>query len=145
MSFNQLEEGHRRAHPLPQGLRRDRRRGPADQIERGYEISKGRYVIVEPDELDTLRPKGSHEIEIEEFVDLDDIDPLYFEQPYYLVPDKRGEKPYKLLVDAMKSSSTRSRSAAIVDAQQGAARRDPPARRHAVRRDDALRRRGAAR
>ena len=69
-------------------------------------------MIVEPDELETLRPKGSHEIEIEEFVDLDDIDPLYFEQPYYLVPDKRGEKPYKLLVDAMKSSSTRWRSAA---------------------------------
>ena len=50
-----------------------------------------------------MRPKGSHEIEIEEFVDLDDIDPLYFEQPYYLVPDKRGEKPYALLVDAMQS------------------------------------------
>ena len=70
---------------------------------RGFEVSKGRYVIVEPAEIDTLRPKGSHEIEIEEFVDLDDIDPLYFEQPYYLVPDKRGEKPYALLVDAMTS------------------------------------------
>ena len=74
----------------------------ADKIKRGYEISKGRYVMIEPDELEALRPKGSHAIEIEEFVDLDEIDPLYFEQPYYLVPDKRGEKPYKLLVDAMK-------------------------------------------
>ena len=45
--------------------------------------------------------RASHAIEIEEFVDLDEIDPLYFEQPYYLVPDERGEKPYKLLVDAM--------------------------------------------
>ena len=75
----------------------------ADRIERGYEISKGKYVIVEQAEIETLRPKGSHEIEIEEFVDLDDIDPLYFEQPYYLVPDKRGEKPYALLLDAMKT------------------------------------------
>jgi DNA end-binding protein Ku len=58
--------------------------------------------MIEPDELDVLRPKGSHAIEIEEFVDLDDIDPLYFEQPYYLVPDARGVKPYKLLVEAMR-------------------------------------------
>jgi DNA end-binding protein Ku len=58
-------------------------------------------VMIEPDELDVLRPKGSHAIEIEEFVDLDEIDPLYFEQPYYHVPDKKGVKPYKLLVEAM--------------------------------------------
>jgi len=57
--------------------------------------------MIEPEELDSLRPKGSHAIEIEEFIDLDDIDPLYFEQPYYLVPDARGAKPYQLLVDAM--------------------------------------------
>jgi DNA end-binding protein Ku len=74
---------------------------PAERIKRGYEISKGRYVMIEPDELDVLRPKGSHAIEIEEFVDLDEIDPLYFEQPYYLVPDARGVKAYKLLVEAM--------------------------------------------
>ena len=67
----------------------------------GYEVSKGQYVVVEDDELESLRPKASHTIEIEDFVDLDEIDPLYFEQPYYLVPDERGVKPYKLLVDAM--------------------------------------------
>jgi len=75
---------------------------PPDRIKRGYEISKGRYVMIEPDELEVLRPKGSHAIEIEEFVDLDEIDPLYFEQPYYLIPDARGVKPYKLLVEAMR-------------------------------------------
>jgi DNA end-binding protein Ku len=74
---------------------------PPDRIQRGYEISKGRYVVVEPEEIEALRPRGSHAIEIEEFVDLDDIDPLYFEQPYYLAPDAKGTKPYKLLVDAM--------------------------------------------
>src|SRR5262249_5105882 len=76
---------------------------PADKIVRGFEVSKGRYVVIEPEEIDVLRPKGSHAIEIEEFVDLDDIDPLYFEQPYYLAPDARGVKPYKLLLEAMQS------------------------------------------
>jgi DNA end-binding protein Ku len=75
---------------------------PQERIKRGYEISKGRYVMIEPDELEMLRPKATHTIDIEEFVDLDEIDPLYFEQPYYLVPDKRGIKPYRLLVEAMK-------------------------------------------
>ncbi|MGQ0824153.1 MAG: non-homologous end joining protein Ku [Actinomycetota bacterium] len=74
---------------------------PPERIQRGYEISKGRYVIVDDDEMQTLRPKGGHTIDIEEFVDLDDIDPLYFEQPYYLVPDARGLKPYQLLAEAM--------------------------------------------
>ena len=100
--------------------------------------------MVEPDELEALRPKGSHAIEIEEFVDLDQIDPLYFEQPYYLVPDKRGVKPYKLLVDAM-TDMNKVAIGRIVMRSQGAARRDPSARRHALHRDDALRRRSAAR
>ena len=75
---------------------------PADKIVRGYEVSKGKYVLIEDEEIQSLRPKGSHAIEIEEFVDLDEIDPLYFEQPYYLIPDERGSKPYKLLTEAMK-------------------------------------------
>jgi DNA end-binding protein Ku len=74
---------------------------PQDQIVRGYEISKGKYVRIEDDEIQSLRPKGSHAIEIEEFVDLDEIDPLYFETPYYLVPDQRGVKAYALLAEAM--------------------------------------------
>ena len=64
-------------------------------------MSKGKYVRIEDDEIQSLRPKGSRAIEIEEFVDLDEIDPLFFEQPYYLIPNDRGVKPYKLLVEAM--------------------------------------------
>jgi DNA end-binding protein Ku len=103
VSFNQLEKGTGARIRYRKVSDATGEEVSADSIERGFEVSKGRYVIVEPSEIDTLRPKGSHEIEIEEFVDLDDIDPLYFEQPYYLVPDKRGEKPYALLVDAMQS------------------------------------------
>jgi DNA end-binding protein Ku len=101
VSFNQLEEGTGARIRYKKVSDATGEEVPADKIKRGYEISKGRYVMIEPDELDVLRPKGSHAIEIEEFVDLDEIDPLYFEQPYYLVPDKKGVKPYKLLVEAM--------------------------------------------
>lgn len=102
VSFNQLEEGTGARIRYKKVSDATGEEVPGDKIKRGYEISKGRYVMIEPDELDGLRPKGSHAIEIEEFVDLDEIDPLYFEQPYYLVPDAKGVKPYKLLVEAMK-------------------------------------------
>ena len=72
-----------------------------DQIVKGYELDAGRYVVIEPEELDTLKPKASRAIEIEDFVDLADIDPVYFEQPYYLIPDKDAAKPYRLPVDVM--------------------------------------------
>jgi DNA end-binding protein Ku len=101
VSFNQLEEGTGARIRYKKVSDATGEEVPPEKIKRGYEISKGRYVMIEPDELDVLRPKGSHAIEIEEFVDLDEIDPLYFEQPYYLIPDARGVKPYKLLVDAM--------------------------------------------
>src|SRR5450755_3706855 len=71
------------------------------RIQKGYEISPGQYVVVDDDEMQALAPKSSRMIEIEDFVDLDDIDPLYFEQPYYLTPDATALKPYKLLVEAM--------------------------------------------
>jgi DNA end-binding protein Ku len=101
VSFNQLEEGTGARIRYKKVSDATGEEVPPDKIKRGYEISKGRYVMIEPDELDVLRPKGSHAIEIEEFVDLDEIDPLYFEQPYYLVPDAKGVKPYRLLVEAM--------------------------------------------
>lgn len=74
---------------------------PNDQIVKGYEISPGQYVTVSDDEMKALAPKASRTIDIEDFVDLDDIDPVYFEQPYYLAPDPNALKPYRLLVDAM--------------------------------------------
>ena len=77
---------------------------PFDQIVKGYEISPDNYVIIEPQELEALDPKATRSIDIEDFVDLDQIDPLYFERPYYLVPDKGGAKAYALLLEAMKES-----------------------------------------
>jgi len=78
---------------------------PNDQIVKGYELEPGRYVVVEGDELAALKPKASRQIEIEDFVDLSEIDPIYFEQPYYLIPDKDAEKAYRLLADVMKDEN----------------------------------------
>jgi DNA end-binding protein Ku len=75
-----------------------------EHIVKGYEMSPGRYVVVEPQELAGLDPEASHTIDLEEFVDLDQIDPVFFEKAYYLLPDKRAEKPYALLVEAMARS-----------------------------------------
>lgn len=71
------------------------------EIVKGYDLGGGRYVVVEPDELAGLDPEGTRTIDIEEFVDLTEIDPLWFERSYYLVPDERAAKPYALLVEAM--------------------------------------------
>lgn len=84
---------------------------PADQtyvhpehILNGYPVDGDRYVIVRDAEYEALEPKRSQAIEIESFVDFDQIDPVYYDRPYYLVPKKGGEKPYRLLHESMKST-----------------------------------------
>jgi DNA end-binding protein Ku len=75
-----------------------------DDIVKGYEYAPDQYVVLSRDELAELNPKKTRAIEIQDFVDLDEIDPIYFEQPYYLGPDKGAEKAYALLVQAMKDA-----------------------------------------
>ena len=70
-------------------------------IVKGYDLGGGRYVVIEPEELRTIDLEASRTIDIEEFVDLVEIDPIYFEHSYYLVPDERADKPYALLVETM--------------------------------------------
>jgi DNA end-binding protein Ku len=77
---------------------------PYEQIVKGYEISPDKYVTITPEELDALQPQKTRTIDIEEFVDLEQIDPIYYDHPYYLVPDKGAAKAYKLLLDAMKEA-----------------------------------------
>jgi DNA end-binding protein Ku len=74
---------------------------PYDEIVKGYEVAPEQYVVVTRDELEEIDPKKTRAIEIQDFVDLDDIDPIYFDHPYYLGPDKGAEKAYALLVKAM--------------------------------------------
>jgi DNA end-binding protein Ku len=77
---------------------------PFDRLVKGYEISPDRYVIIEPAELDSLQPEKTRTIDIQDFVDLHEIDPIYYDHPYYLAPGTGAEKAYKLLYDAMDAS-----------------------------------------
>jgi DNA end-binding protein Ku len=77
---------------------------PYQDIVKGYEIAPDRYVRIEPAELDSLEPKKTKTIEIEEFVELSQIDPIYYDHPYYLAPGTGGAKPYRLLLDAMEET-----------------------------------------
>jgi DNA end-binding protein Ku len=89
---------------------RQKRVGPDDeeiayeQIVKGYEIGPDRYVTITPEELDGLAPDKTRTIDIEDFVDLEEIDPIYYDHPYYLAPDTGAAKAYQLLVDAMEDA-----------------------------------------
>jgi DNA end-binding protein Ku len=72
-----------------------------EHIVKGYEIAPDHYVVVKPDELEALDPKATQSIDIQDFVSLTQIDPLYFEHAYYLVPTQGAQKAYSLLLEAM--------------------------------------------
>jgi len=73
-----------------------------DQMVKGYEFAKDRYVTFTPEELKSLEEKASSQIEISEFVPSDKIDPVYFDKPYYLGPEKGADRAYRLLAEAMR-------------------------------------------
>ncbi len=77
---------------------------PYEEIVKGYEISPDRYVVMTREELSKLDPKKTRSIEIQDFVEIGEIDPIYFENPYYLGPAEGAEKAYSLLGEAMESS-----------------------------------------
>jgi DNA end-binding protein Ku len=74
---------------------------PPDEIIRGYEILPGKYIPMTDEELESVSPERSRTIEIIEFININDVDPIYFDRPYYIVPSKGGEKAYQLLVEIM--------------------------------------------
>jgi DNA end-binding protein Ku len=102
--FHQLnaKTGHRIAQKRVDSVTGDEI--PYEDIVKGYELTKERYVVITPDELEALDPERSRTIDIEDFVDLEDIDPVYYDHPYYLVPDKGATKAYGLLLNAMEES-----------------------------------------
>jgi len=75
-----------------------------EDIVKGYELSPDRYVMIDPDELEALDPKVTKTIDIEEFVDLSEIDPIYYDHSYYLAPTAGGAKAYRLLLEAMREA-----------------------------------------
>jgi DNA end-binding protein Ku len=77
---------------------------PREMMVKGYEFAKDQYVVFTPDELKSLEERSSPTIDITEFVPLERVDPVYFEKPYYLAPEKGGEKAYNLLTEVMRES-----------------------------------------
>jgi DNA end-binding protein Ku len=103
VSFNQLDERSMSRIRLKKVSADTGEEVPEENIVKGFEISKGRYVVVDPDELEPFIPSATKSIDLEEFVDLDEIDPVYFDSPYILTPDKTP-KPYALLARAMEAA-----------------------------------------
>jgi DNA end-binding protein Ku len=101
-----------RFHQLSDGVRIQQKRVnpatgeevPYENIVKGYEIAPGRYVTITPEELESIDPSKTRTIDIEDFVQLDEIDPIFYDHPYYLLPDKGAAKAYKLLVTAMEQA-----------------------------------------
>ncbi len=74
---------------------------PRDEVVKGYEFARDRYVVFTPDEIKALEEKATQAIEISEFIPIDKVDPVYFDKPYYLGPDRGGAKAYRLLAETM--------------------------------------------
>jgi DNA end-binding protein Ku len=78
---------------------------PWDEIVKGYEYEKGRYVILTDDDFAKVNPVASQSVDILEFVDLDQINPMYFDKPYYLEPSKQGKHAYALLRESLREAN----------------------------------------
>lgn len=104
LEFTQLD----RRDLAPVGYRRYNRETDEEvewaDIVKGYEYSDGKYVVLEKEDLKRANPKSTQTVEIVHFTDADQIDPVYYEKPYYLVPGKRGSKAYVLLREVLKKT-----------------------------------------
>jgi DNA end-binding protein Ku len=105
VSFRELRESDASRIRHKRVAEADGEEVPYEEIVKGYEIAPEQYVVITRDELEEIDPKKTRAIEIQDFVDLDEIDPIDFDHPYYLGPDKGAEKPYALLVKAMKDAN----------------------------------------
>jgi DNA end-binding protein Ku len=103
LSFHQFEEGTNARVRNKRVSEKTGKEVDYDDIVKGYEVEKGHYVMVEPDELAEFNPRATRTIDIEDFVDLDEIDPIYYDNTYYLAPDdsEGARKAYALLLKAM--------------------------------------------
>jgi DNA end-binding protein Ku len=104
ISFNQLhKDDHSRVKQVLYCAAEDKPIS-RDQIVKGYEYEKGKYVVVEDEEIKKVAPKTAKVMELLEFVKSTDVDPVYLDSSYYMAPDEGGEKPYALLFEALKKT-----------------------------------------
>ncbi len=104
VSFHQIDKSSGARIRYKRVSEKTGREIPYERIAKGYEVDKDEYVVIDPKELEKFTPDATRRIDIEDFVDLEEIDPIYFEHPYFLAPDKGGDKAYVLLRKAMEKS-----------------------------------------
>lgn len=103
ISFNQLDDRTMSRIRYQKISAADGEPVPDEHIVKGYEVSKDRYIVVDPDELEPFVPAATKTVELEEFVDLEEIDPVYIDSAYYVAPGS-NPKPYALLAQAMEKA-----------------------------------------
>jgi DNA end-binding protein Ku len=103
--FNQLHGTDHGRIKYQRVCAKDGKEVPYQEIVRGYEYEKDRYVVLEEDELDSIPVESSRTIDIDQFVDITEIDPIYFQKTYYLIPEEAGIKAYALLREALTDDS----------------------------------------
>ena len=105
-SFNQLRASDHSRIGYKRVAKADDKEVDYDDIVKGYEYERDRYVVFTQEELEAMKPSSSRTIEIMQFTPLEQIDPIYFQRAYYLAPDPSGAKAYALLARAMKDQNT---------------------------------------
>jgi len=96
----------------------DGREVPWDQIVKGYEYEKGRFVVLKDEDFKRADIEATQSVDLMDFVELEEIDPIFFDKPYYLEPEKRGEKAYALLREALKKSGKVGIAKVIIKTRQ---------------------------
>src|SRR5687768_4780591 len=104
VSFHQIDKSSGSRIRYKRVSQKTGREIPYERIAKGYEIDDDRYVVVDPKELEKFAPEKTKRIDIEDFVDLAEIDPISYEHTYFLAPDKGGDKAYALLLKVMQDA-----------------------------------------
>lgn len=112
ISFRQVHECNGKATPIQQRLHCSTCNSTVnrDELKSGIEVSKGQFAVVDPSELNELKPGKSDLVQIEEFVSLSEVDPVYFNKTYYLAPQTAGTKAYDLLLAALEQTKLAGRA-----------------------------------
>jgi len=101
LSFRQLRRSDLSPIKYKKVAEADAKEVPADQIVKGFEYERGRYIVMNDEDFEKVRIESTHSIDITDFVDLEQVDPKFFYKPYFLEPQKGGEKAYVLLHKAL--------------------------------------------
>lgn len=104
LSFNQLHKSDNSRVKQVLYCQAEDKPIPRDEIVKGYEYEKGKYVVIADEDIKKVAPKTAKVMEIQEFVKSGDVDPVYLESSYYMAPDEGGEKPYALLYETLKAT-----------------------------------------